>query len=112
MIATQFGTREGVAVIVNTISALRVLLARSSARLISHNTDEYYISILLFDAVRQSAEAFETLLRHEHYRDAFIVARTIFETTLNAAFISVPESNADENALAHARQKMHRNVTA
>jgi hypothetical protein len=105
------GTVEGLGLILQSVQELRVILVHANAQLIKNDIDKYHLPSLLIDAVRQSTEAFEVLVAHELFRDAFPTARTIFETALNAVYILSPGSDAEEKAVKHAKQKSHRHIT-
>ena len=104
-------TIEGLIFINDSVRQLRAILVHANAKLVQDDIDKYSVPVVLFDAARQSTEAFEVLVAHELFRDAFPIARAIFETVLNAAYILAPGSAAEIKAVRHAKQKVHRQIT-
>lgn len=74
--------------------------------------DERHLSTAypLLDAVADSTLTLEDLCASLKLRDAYIIARAIYETAVNACFIVTGGEEVAERAWAHARQKALRDL--
>lgn len=65
----------------------------------------------LLDSISESAESLRTLASSLKLRDSYVIARVIYETSVNACFLLTNPEAISERAHAHAKQKALRNLT-
>ena len=64
----------------------------------------------LLDSIAESSESLRTLAKLLKLRDSYVIARVIFETSVNACFLLTDPQTISGRAHAHARQKVLRNL--
>jgi len=62
------------------------------------------------DSVAESTASLELLAREQALRDAYVIARVIYETALNACFVLTEPARLSERADRHAKQKALRSL--
>lgn len=62
------------------------------------------------DSVIDSLSSFQFLVRRLALRDAYVIARVIYETSVNACFLLTEPEKLSERASTHAKQKALRNL--
>ncbi len=71
---------------------------------------EFNTIFLLIDAIQESTNTLLGLVAGRRLRDAFVIARVIYETAINACFVLAGGSEVAERAWRHARQKALRDL--
>lgn len=87
-------------------------LSLRSAKELAQAADSRDLSGLFsyLDSVVESSESFRLLAYSQRLRDAYVIARVIYETSLNACFVLTNPPKLSDRAYTHARQKALRNV--
>lgn len=62
------------------------------------------------DSVRESASSLRTLVMRQALRDSYVIARVIYETSINACFLLTSPNVLSERARIHSNQKAFRNL--
>ncbi|WP_368041038.1 DUF5677 domain-containing protein [Acetobacter estunensis] len=62
------------------------------------------------DSILESMKSLEILARNEYLRDAYVISRVIFETSLNASFLLTDPKIISKRAQSHAKQKILRDL--
>lgn len=75
------------------------------------NYDEVGSIYPLIDSVIESTDTLRTLVKNYKLRDSYVIARVIFETSVNACFILTSPDALSVRASTHAKQKALRNLT-
>lgn len=87
------------------------LLDETVSKAQEHKASEVGVLYPLLDAIADSTESLRTLCKHLKLRDCYVIARVIYETSVNACFLVTNPETISRRAHAHARQKALRNLT-
>lgn len=84
---------------------------RSATKLVQH-ADSPELSALFpyLDSTLESNASFRLLALRERLRDCYVIARVIYETSLNGCFVLTNPRELSGRASTHAKQKALRNV--
>jgi hypothetical protein len=86
------------------------LVEQSRSRLMPE-TEPVWVSIIpLLYSIKDSCDSISLLAERGKIRDCFVLARTVFETIVNACFISAKGDAAAERAKRHSLQKSYRDL--
>jgi len=108
--AFSFGTPEVNERIIDLFNHQLILLANTRQAVKENANMDVAIHALIYSAIC-SGESLSLLAKRTHFRDCYILGRTLFETLLNAAFILSKGQGAAIRAHRHATQKTYRNLT-
>lgn len=76
-----------------------------------HKNDYYDVLAPLLYSIKESCDSISFLAKNGKVRDCFVLARTIFETSVNFCFISAGGKDVAERAKRHALQKSFRDLS-
>ena len=79
-------------------------------RVQSADSPELTVFFPYLDSVLESNDSFRLLARRKRLRDAYVIARVIYETSLNGCFVLTNPRELSIRASTHAKQKALRNV--
>lgn len=86
------------------------LLEETVSKVEERKPNEVGVLYPLLDSIAESTESLRTLIKHLKLRDSYVIARVIFETSVNACFLLTDPETISGRAHAHARQKALRNL--
>lgn len=87
------------------------LLNGTEAKVQEYDGNEVGVLYPLLDAIAESVESLRNLVNSLKLRDAYVIARVIYETSVNACFLLTNPETISRRAQAHAKQKALRNLT-
>ena len=86
------------------------LLAETRQLIMARQGTLWSVVAALVHGVLETADSFGLLVRATKVRDSYVLARTLFETTLTSAFILAGGGPVAERADRHAKQKAYRDL--
>lgn len=86
------------------------LLGETLSRVQKHKSDELGALFPLLDSIAESVESLRILANQLKLRDSYVIARVIYETSVNACFLLTDPKALSARASTHAKQKALRNL--
>lgn len=87
------------------------LLKGTVTKVQEYEGNEVGVLYPLLDSITESVESLRTLVNSLKLRDSYVIARVIYETSVNACFLLTNPETISGRAHAHAKQKALRNLT-
>lgn len=91
--------------------SIEKLLEETVAKVQKNETNEVGVLYPLLDSIAESVDSLRTLVNRLKLRDSYVIARVIYETSVNACFLLTNPEAISGRAHAHAKQKALRNLT-
>jgi len=86
------------------------LLGETLSNVQERNSSEVGTLYPFLDAIAESLATFRTLVNQLKLRDAYVIARVIYETSVNACFLLTDPEELSTRASTHAKQKALRTL--
>ena len=86
------------------------ILERARIRALQENAEIWSVITPLLYAIKDSCDSLSLLAQKGKTRDSFVLARTVYESIVNASFIFAKGFEAVERAKQHALQKSYRDT--
>lgn len=91
----------------NSIEELFAVVTQTAQ---ANDTYSKYALFPLLDSTAESVDTLRTLIERQKLRDSYVVARVIYETSLNACFLLTDPETLSARAGVHAKQKAMRSL--
>lgn len=86
------------------------LLGETLSKVQEYKSDEVGALYPFLDSIAESAGSLRTLVNQLKLRDSYVIARVIYETSVNACFLLTDPEALSARASIHAKQKALRNL--
>lgn len=86
------------------------LVGQARLKVMQENAERWVTLMPLLYSINDSCDSISLLAQRGKTRDCFVLARTIFETIVNACFICAKGDEAVERARRHSLQKAYRDL--
>lgn len=94
----------------NYFDGVTLLLAELIAKVQIADASRVGVLFPLLDSIQESTSSLELLARRQALRDAYVVARVIYETAVNACFVLTNPADLSSRAKRHSKQKALRSL--